>query len=58
MSEINIAKKLHYRIWACPACDTNNKVTGFPDILTCQTCNVNQLAYGVLLEEADGETRG
>ena len=54
MSEINIAKKLHYRIWACPACDTNNKVTGFPDILHCYACHVNQLAYLVLLEDENG----
>jgi hypothetical protein len=53
MTELTVVKKPHHRIWACPACDTNNKVTGFPDLLTCYACGIGQLAYLVLLEDAN-----
>ena len=57
----SVVKKMHSRIWACPACDSNNKVTGFPDILHCSRCGVNQLAYLTTLEEESwlaGPTKG
>ena len=54
MTEQLVVKKMHSRVWVCPACDSNNKVTGFPDILHCSRCGVNQLAYLITLEEPEG----
>ena len=53
MTDQTVMKKMHFRIWECPMCSTNNKVTGFPDILQCYACRVNQLAYLVLLEDEE-----
>jgi hypothetical protein len=53
VQQFGVAKTELYK-WQCPNCATVQEIDGLPDVIICQKCNVNQLAYTIQFVKLEG----